>query len=215
MKLQKLGGVSALGYVCVYIVGALLSSRFQLPGIWNDPSETLAAISASQNGFYLVHLLSMVSLILGFTLFVAIHERLHAQAPYLSRMMLIAGSASIVIWIMEKIIRITGVGMIVSIQDFSSFKAFCAITNGLHFTGGHACAWACLFGGCAILVTRLFPWVLGWLFLILGIIWLPTFFLLQIGIRYTIPVLILLSSVCWIWTGIAMLRQKQVPSAIK
>jgi len=101
----------------------------------------------------------------------------------------------------------------VPMMDLSAFTAFGAILNGLHFAGGHASGWACLFVGCAILASRSFSRVPGWLFVATGILWVPAFFLIQLGFRYTIPVFILTLCVATLWIGVSMLRQKQLRPA--
>ena len=210
MKLQKLGGYAAIASICAYIVCAVYGNLIQPSGFWTDPAKAMAAMSAAPGGFYVSYLLFMVSSILALAMIVALHERMHADAPYLSRMMLIAMSASTAIWITEAIVKIICIGMIVSTQDLSAFRAFRAISIGIHFAGGHAAGWGCLFLGCATLATRSFSRVLGWLFLVTGILWIPTFFLIQIGFRFTIPIFTLMLCVSTIWIGIAMLRQKQL-----
>ena len=211
MKLQKLGGYAAIVSICAFIVCAVHGNLIQPSGFWSDPGKAMTAMSAAPGEFYMSYLLFMMSSILGLVMMVALHERMHVDAPYLSRMMLIAMSASTAIWITEAIVNIKSIGMIVSTQDLSAFGAFWAISIAIHFAGGHACGWACLFLGCAILATQSFSRVLGWLFLVTGILWVPTFFLVQIGFRFTIPIFSLILCVSTIWVGLAMLRQKQLP----
>ena len=213
MKLQKLGGYAAIASICAYIVCAVYGNLIQPSGFWSDTAKAMAAMSTTPGGFYVSYLLFMVSSILGLAMFVALHERMHTNAPYLSHTMLIAASVSTAVWITETIVKIVSIGMIVSTQDLSAFGAFWAISIAIHFAGGHACGWACLFLGCAILATQSFSRVLGWLFLVTGILWVPTFFLVQIGFRFTIPIFTLMLCVSTIWIGIAMLQYKQLPPA--
>lgn len=209
MKLQKLGGYSAIASLCALIVFAVYSNLIQAPDISSDPANALAVISAAPGKFYVLSLLFIVSSIFGLAMFIALHERMHTDATYLSHMMLIASSTSVAIWITESIVNIKSIGILVPTHDLSAYRAFYTIKEGLHFAGGHLCGWACLFLGCAVLITRSFPRILGWLFLVTGILWIPTFFLVQIGFRLTIPIFSLTLCVAFIWIGIALLRQKQ------
>ncbi len=215
MKLQKLGGIAALVSVGLYIVCAVYSSLILPSDMGNNPEKIMAAMSTVSNEYYMICLMFMVSSILGLAMFAALHERMHANAPYLSKMMLMTSSASTVIWITEQIVNINSIGTIVPTRDLSAFRAFWAISHGLHFTGGHANGWACLFAGCAILTTASFARLPGCLFFILGILWIPTFFLVHLGFRFTIPLLIFLCCVTLIWIGIEMLRQKHFPATVK
>jgi hypothetical protein len=82
----------------------------------------------------------------------------------------------------------------------------------LDLVGSYAGGWAFLLLGCAILKTRSFSRILGWLFLFAGI-----------GrILHTIPQLLVLGAiegplyfVAIFWIGIALLRQKQPQPAAK
>jgi hypothetical protein len=211
MKLQKFGGYAAIATLCVYFVNGVYEGRILPSGNWDDPAEIITAASTAPGGFYALNLLGMVCGILLLVTFVALHERMHADAPYLSSMILIAASASAAIAITGAIINITSIGTIVPARDLSALRACLALKKGLQFTGGHTCAWALLFVGCAILKTRSFSRALGWLTLVTSILWIPLFFLLQIEIRFIIPIIALMSTATIIWIGIALLRQKQLP----
>jgi hypothetical protein len=148
------------------------------------------------------------SYIFSVILALALHERMQSSAPYLTRLLVIAAAASTVMQIAETVLIIRQAATIAQTQDISAWKVFSAITDGLHFTAGHLCAWTVLLSGCSIIRTRAFSLTLGWLLLITGILWLPRFAVPQLGL---IPAL--LSCVGGIWTGIALLRQKQPQSA--
>jgi hypothetical protein len=135
---------------------------------------------------------------------------MQSSAPYLTRLLVIAAAAATVMQIAETVIFFRQATTIAQTQDISAWKVFTAITDGLHFTAGHLCAWTVLISGCAILRTRALSRTLGWLLLITGILWLPRFAVPQLGL---IPAL--LSCVGGIWTGIGLLRQKQPQSALK
>jgi hypothetical protein len=140
---------------------------------------------------------------------------MQANAPYLTRLMLIAASTSAAMTIAESIINLKSIKMIIPQQDISAFRACWAVNLGLDSAAFHALAWASLFLGCAVLKTRAFSRVLGWLFFLVGILWIPNFFLVQIGFaRGSYRIGLLSFCVAIVWIGIALLRQKQSqPSA--
>jgi len=212
MKLQKLGGYAAFASICAYLAVLLISTltldHFGYP---NDSAKKMMEImSAAPGNFYAGYLLMAASYIFSVILALALHERMQSSAPYLTRLLVIAAAAATIMQIAETVLIIRQAATIAQTQDISAWKVFTAITDGLHFTAGHLCAWTVLLSGCAILRTRALSRTLGWLLLITGILWLPRFAVPQLGL---IPAL--LSCVGGIWTGIALLRQKQPQSALK
>jgi hypothetical protein len=140
--------------------------------------------------------------------FVALHERMQADAPCLSRLMLIAASAVTAIAIVESLVFLECFLMI-SQQDISAFRACRAVTNGLYLALNHACGWAFMFLGCAVLKTRAFSRIVGVIDILTGIIWIPGPFIIQFGFGFLGLIIYALSGIGSIWIGIAMIRQKQ------
>ncbi len=213
MKLQKVGGYAAFVALFVYIADVVSVARVRPLGDWSDPAKMMPALSAAHAIFYLTALLWAAAGILFLITFFALHERMQANAPQLTRAMLIAMSAATTIAIAELVINLKSVAMIIPQQDMSAFRACWAVTQGLHWAVGHVSAWAFLFLGCAVLKTRAFSRTLGWLCLITGILWLPNFFLLHIGFALLTPIFGLTGFVAIVWIGIALIRQKQ-PQAV-
>ena len=211
MKLQKLGGYAALASICAYLAVVLIFTlTLDHFGYLNDPVKMMEAMSAEAGNFYAGYLLMAASYIFSLILAMALHERMQSSAPYLTRLLVIAAAAAVVMQITETVIFIRQAATIAQAQDISAWKVFTAITDGLHFTAGHLCAWTVLLSGCAIIRTRALSPTLGWLLLITGILWLPRFAIPQLGL---FPAL--LSCVGGIWTGIALLRQKQPQSVLE
>jgi hypothetical protein len=207
MKLQKLGGYAVFAMM---FVGSITLAVRTLPlSDLNDPAKVMAAVSAAPAKYYLSTLLYIAGYILFLITIIALHERMQANAPYLTRTMLISMSACTAMAIAESIINLKSIGMIVPTQDLSAFRASWAATQGLHSAGAHICGWACLFLGCAILRTRAFSRILGGLFLLTGILWIPNFVFVQIGFELITPIHKLSFAVASIWIGIALLRQQQ------
>jgi hypothetical protein len=215
MKLHRLGGYAAIASTCAYIVYAALGRRLQPAGNWSDAAKTMASMLAAPDEFYVHNLLLIVCYILMLMMVLALHERMQADAPYLTRLMLIAMSAGTAIGITEAIVNLKSIGIIVPTRDISAFRACWSITLGLHFMVGHATAWTWLFIGCGILRTHAFSRVLGWLCLISGILWIPNFFFIQIGFVLITPIYLLLGGVSLVWIGIALLRTKTNPIGVQ
>jgi hypothetical protein len=208
MKLQRLGGYAAIGTICAYLaaVGVVLSKiGFDI----SDPAKAMTALLAAPAFSYVLLLLLIASYLLLFIMAFALQEHMQANAPHLTRLMMIAASVAVAMQIAGAIIWVRGIGMI-DPQNISVYRALEAITIGLSFAAGHATAWTTLFIGCAILRTRAFSQVLGWLFLVIGILWLPRFIVPQLG-----DIIDPLSCVAFVWIGIALLKQKQPQSAAK
>jgi hypothetical protein len=205
MKLQRIGGYAALASVCAYLAVVLLF----IITVGNledlaDSVKMMGVTSTAPGNLYACYLLMVVSYIFGLILALALHERMHSSAPYLTRLLVIAASAATLMQLTETIVFIRNGAIIAQTQDISSWRALTSITDGLHFTAGHLCAWFFLLSGCAILRTRALSRVLGWVLFVTGILWLPRFAVSQLGF---VPAL--LSCVGGIWTGIALLRGKQ------
>jgi hypothetical protein len=99
--------------------------------------------------------------------------------------------------------------MIIPRHDLSAFSACWAVIQGLHWANGHACAWTYLFLGCAVLKTRAFSPIVGGLSVLTGILWIPNFFIVEIGFKLLTPIYIGLCGVTTIWIAISLLWQKQ------
>jgi hypothetical protein len=209
MKLQKLGGYAAIAGVFAYISCVVLVGRIQPYGGWNDPAKMMAAISAAPAEFYLFTLLWLITYILLLPIFFAFRERMQADAPHLTHAMLIAMSVATAMAIAESIINLKSVGMVISQKDLSAFRACWAVTQGLHWANGHVLGWSCLLFGCAIIKTRAFSRILGGLFLLTGILWIPNVFLVHLGFTRLTLIYISTSCICAVWLGIALLREKK------
>jgi hypothetical protein len=166
-------------------------------------------MSAASGEFYVLAQLWLVYLLLSIFVGVALHERMHTDAPYLSHMMLIAALASAAIEISSTMVSINSIGTIVPAQDLSAFRLYWTIKQGLKHASDFSAAWSFLFAGCAILASRAFSRALGWLAVVTGILWILALFI-HIGFKqiYSIPIVIMYLTAN-IWLGIAWLRQKQ------
>jgi hypothetical protein len=212
MKLQKLGGYSAfatlLTGIAMVLYAVLLLNR--QTAYMDGPAKAMAAMLAMPNQFYVLLLLIAISNVLGFILVLALHERMQADAPYLTRIMLIAASAGTTMKIAMCLIFFQGIVLLAPMQDLSAFRAFTSVMLGVDLAADLAGALSDVFRGCAILRTQAFSHGIGWLFLLAGIISIPHFIAPILGIISILP-----SGTAVVWTGIALLRQKQPQPALK
>ena len=217
MKLQKYGGFALLASICVYIVFLAYAKPIFLSVKMKDMAEVMAVMSSTASGkLYVLLLLWLVYLLLGFFVIVALHERMHADAPYLSHVMLMAALASTAIGVTSIMLDVKGIGNILPAQDLSAFRSCWSIKQGLKNATDFTFAWCILFAGCTILVTRSFSRILGWLAILTGSLLIPVCCFpiqtLQVhsGLRqvYAILLIIMYLTVS-IWLGIALLRNKQ------
>jgi hypothetical protein len=215
MKLQKLGGVAAIALLCAYIVYASINLFF-LPSVDpSDPSSIMAGTMAATGQVYLKNLLIFMFCIFSLAMFVALYERMHNNVPYLSLMMLITMSAATAIGIAYATVNIVSIRMLVPVRDLSAFRAFWAVTSGLGTAAIHISDWSYLFLGCAILKSRAYSRVPGWLFVIFGILSIPGSVLPDNLIPALTLIVLVMFITAFIWVAIAMLRQKTLPSAGK
>jgi len=201
MKLQKIGGVAAIASIFVWFSAVLI---YHYSGLPDDPVKAMEAYSAAPAPSNICLVLIEACSLLLMVFFLALHERMHAGAPYLTRIMLIAISAAAAMGIMEVVIWITGMQLIAPVRDASAYRALDAIFNGLHNAGGHAGMWAVLFAGWAIIKTKAFRPILGWLLLGASILAIPKFLIPQIGLVK--PVYIAYAVIIWI--GMELIRGK-------
>jgi hypothetical protein len=213
MKLQKLGGYAV--FVSMFASFAYVALMLSINPLddWHDPAKMMAAVSSAHIKFYLLSLLWIAGSILALIVYIALYERMHADAPYLTFLMIAGALTNVAMAIAEAIISLKSVAFIIPQQDISAFRACWVVTQGLHWAFGHICAWVLLLQGCAILKTRAFSQILGGLFLLAGILWIPNFFFVQIGFKLLTPIYLLLACIGSIWIGIALLRLKQPQSA--
>jgi hypothetical protein len=211
MKLQRLGGYAAIAAVCAdiaaFVPTILIQRRF---GDVSDPVKIMAAYSAAPGYGQAIALLLIICYILLLIWVFALHEHMKADAPYLTRAMLIAMSAAAAAIIAWSVVWIKGIGIIAPARDISAYRAFDAITTGILVMGGHLSGWTCMLIGCAILRTRALSRIPGWLIFLTGVLWIPRFMVPQIGL-----IVDPLSLIACVWVGIALIRQKQSQPGFK
>jgi hypothetical protein len=207
MKLQRIGGYAAIASVfgvAAYIVLGNLGINIDL----SDPAKFMAAVSAAPVNFYALCVIQVVRFTLWQIMFIALYECVQNKTTPLARTSLIAASAGAAGLIMVAILYFNTIRIVlqhrIPIQDVAAYRAVDAIAGGLIFATAHFYGWAFLLMGCAMLRTRAFSTILGWLFAAAGLFGLLGFIYLPLT-----AVFLLMICVVSAWAGIAMLRQKQ------
>jgi hypothetical protein len=208
MKLQKLGGYAAIASFLFFLVPGQKN-----PGALSDPTTAMAALSSAPVAYYVPQLLGIVLCILWLILILALAERMRADAPHLTRIATIAASFGAAAGIITSIAWTKAIVVIAPTKDVSAYMAFSAMAGTFWSFSGHAFGWVGLLIGCAILKTRAFSKIPGWLFILAGIFWVRIPIPLKLGAGALIPWV--LYSVSFLWVGIALLRQKQPEPALK
>jgi hypothetical protein len=213
MKLQRLGGYAAIASVfevAAYVVFVSMGINMGL----SDPVKFMAAVSSAPVAFYTLCLLQTIRFTLWQTMFFALHECVQNNTPQLARMSLIAASAGTAGLITVAVLYFNTIRIVlqdrIPMQDIAAYRAVDAIAGGLIFTTAHFYGWAFLLIGFAIIRARAFSNILGWLFVVTGLFGLLGFIYLPLT-----AVFLLMICVVSIWTGIALLRQKQPQSALE
>jgi hypothetical protein len=211
MKLQKLGGYAAIAALFLTMAYELFAIFLKSRTAFTDsPVKDMAANLAMPTEFSVLHLLLIVSSIIGFMWALALHERMQANAPYLTRIMLIAFSSYTAMRIVESFLGFQIIAVLAPMQDLSAFKAFTSVIESLHNASNHIFGWYVVFLGCAVLRTHAFSWIIGWLFLLEGILLMAEKIASILGLISASA-----SVIAIVWIGIAMIRQKQPQSAPK
>jgi len=211
MKLQRLGGYAAITALFLTIAYELFAIFLKSRTAFTDsPVKGMAAALAIPTEFHVLHLLPIVSSIIGFMWALALHERMQANAPYLTRAMLIAFSVYATMNIASNFIGFESIAVLAPMQDLSAFTAFISVIGGLHNASNHAFGWYVVFIGCAVLKTHAFSRVIGWLFLLEGILLMAERIANVLGLISASA-----SIIAIVWIGTAMIRQKQLQPTAK
>ena len=214
MKLQRLGGYAAIASVLVFVAMLLLASFQQIRFILDDPAGFRNAVSAAPVGSYAISLLIVIHFSLLQIMFFALHERMQNKAPQLTRIALIAASAAAAVLVAFGIFYFDNIRIAlqhrVPMRVVEARWTFIAAYEELRMAASHFYGWACLLMGLAILRVRPFSAVLGWLFVVAGVLNISGFMLIYLESAGHLCVYI-----AAVWTGIAMLRQKQPQSTLE
>jgi hypothetical protein len=184
-----------------------------------DQTKFMAAVMDAPLEFGAFYVLFIAHFILLLICYFALYECMRNKAPWLTGIAVIAASAGTAFLIANAIVSLDNVRITyhrtVPLQDYSGFEATMnAIAGGLLRTAKHCCGWAALLMGSAILQTRFFPAILGWLSIVIGLGGIADFVLAWFHLPIT-NALHPLVCVSTLWIGIALLRNKQSQSSLE
>ncbi len=197
MKLRKLGAYASIAAVFIFLFIMILIPSI---GNSNDPSETIAAYQASPFAFKAFYVGILILGILALIIVMALQEWMRSQAPHRMHLAVIATSiycAMNLAMAMNGFIRTT----LLEAGEPSVYNAALFVWNNLGKAGGYAWGLGFLLIGWAALSTRMLPRILAIIFLLRGVLTIPTLFIEQPLSAFLLP----LSLVCYLWLGIVLL----------
>jgi hypothetical protein len=216
MKMQKLGGYAVIAWICLIVVLMAiqlpLASRYGLTeqGAALDPAKVAAAYSGSPMTFRGISVLEILLGILFLLVVLGLHERMHAQAPNLMRLLIIAASASCALGIAAAMIGTRGLASMAGAADVSVYMPLLVMLSGLSTASDYTLGWVDLLIGLAAISTRALPRFIAYVFLVMGILTIIGFALPTVsGVAGMVISIVggLLLATAWIWLGIVMLRE--------
>jgi len=199
MKLQKLGAFASIASVLVLLIFEVLIPRI---GNSNDPSEMIAAYQASPLAFKTFFVGILLLGILFLIVVLALQERMQDQSPFLMRLAVIAASIYCAMYLamaMNGFIRIS----LLEAGDLTVYKAALFMWTNLSKAGGYALGLGFLMIGLAAFRNRLLPQILAGMFVLRGILTIPTLFIEQPLSSLLAP----LSLISYLWLGIVLIRR--------
>jgi hypothetical protein len=216
MKMQKLGGYSAIASICLIVillaVALPLVAQYGLdqPGAALDPAKVSAVYSGSPMKVRVSGVLEILLAILGLFVALALRERMQDKAPNLTGLLVIAASASCALTITGAMIGFRCLASMPGAADVSIYKPFLVMQNGLSTASDNTGGWTLLLIGVTALATRALPRFIGYVFLILGVLTVIGFALPSItGTAGTVILIVfgLFYAVAYVWLGVVLVRE--------
>lgn len=216
MKMQKLGGFAAIAVICLIVVLLAIVLPFAAKNGLNeqgaglDPAKVAAAYSSSPATIYIATILEILLAILGLLVILGLYERMHAKAPNLTRIMLIAVSVSCALSIITTMIGFRGMSLMEDIADVSIFKPILMLQNGLNMASTNIEGWILLLIAFAAFSTKALPRFIAYVFLVLGILLVTSFMLPNLqGPTGTIAAIVAMAffAISYVWLGVIMLKK--------
>ena len=210
MKLQKIGGIASIANAVLTVIFlVILLVVFPRLGLFGpedsmDPAKGIAAWAASPFTFFSFEIIYVLFAIAGLLVILALRERMQAGAPILTQIALIVTAISCVLWLAAGLVEHAVRLPIVSAKDTSAYRAAMGVYFGLSDGGDHAFGWASLVIGLAALKTAKLPRILGYLIILIGLMFILDFLSLSIFAMIGLWLFIIQS----VWLGIVLLRTK-------
>jgi len=217
MRLQKLGGWTAIGLVCVSIASAALLSRIgpqigptDFAAISLDPAKMAAAYAALPVVFSALLPLSILRGVCALLIALALRERMQAGAPVLMRLSVIAASACAAMLSIVAIAAMLGHASFAGSVDMSAYRAFLVMLNGINATAINAFGWELLIIGWAALSTRALPRILSCFIFAAGVAHFIQFAFIHPSVMAARGVL---AGISMIWLAVVLLRNPEPVTA--
>jgi hypothetical protein len=214
MKLQRLGGYSAIAsaslFGCVIVLMIQMAIRF---GGVNDPTAFMAAVTTAPVAFSAFYALLIIQFILWQIMYFALHERMQKTAPQLTRIAVIAASAGTALAVTFAVMQAETIRKILQHMDpmqDAAFRAFREIGGGFALTALHFYGWAGLLIGLAIVRTRPFSAIPGWLLVVAGLLEICDFLYAWLHLPNIGAAGHLIDCIAAVWIGLALLRQNSL-----
>ena len=207
MKLQKLGGYASIALVCMSIaaLGILIPILRRLDIF--DPVEMITAYQTSAIAFWVYYVLNILSGVLILLVVLVLQERMHANAPQLMRLAVIAASVYFALSLTTEMTGIYRNVLLAPTKDVSAFRAFCVLHECLFGAAVNAWGWGFLFIGLAALRTRALPRILGCIILACAIVAIIQFAF--VGSNLWLGLWQLLRFISLVWLGVVLLGRPE------
>jgi len=210
MKLQKAGGVASIANAVLTVIFLLIFlvvfPRLGLMGPEDsmDPAKGIRAWVASPLTFFSFEIIYILYGIIFLLVMLALRERMQADAPILTQIALIVTSIACALWLAAGLVEHAVRLPIVNARDTSAYRAAMGVFFGLSDGGDHASGWASLLMGVAALKSAKLPRILGYLTVLVGLLFILDFISLALGMVG------LCVWVIWsVWLGRVLLRTKE------
>jgi hypothetical protein len=217
MRLQKLGGWTAIGLVFVSIASAALLSRIgphigptDFAAISLDPAKMAAAYAALPVVFNALLPLSILRGICALLIALALRERMQADAPVLMRLSVIAASACAAMLSIVAIAAMLGHTSFAGSMDMSAYRAFLVMLNGINGTAINIFGWELLIIGWAALNTKALPRILNCFILAAGIVHFVQFTFVHPSVMAARGIF---AGISMIWLAVVLLRNPEPVTA--
>ncbi len=219
MKIQRLGGYSAIAAICLVVLLLAIVLPFSRShglneqGAGLDPEKVMAAYSSSPAVWSFASIMEILIAILGLLVVLGLHERMHNKAPNLMRLAVIAVSATCILSITNVLINLRVLSLMKEVTDLSIYKPLLMFGNGIEVAMNNFSGWVALLIGIAAISTKALPRFIAYVFFIIGILGvirflLPTTTPGATGITIII-VILLFYVIAYIWLGIVMIRDSR------
>lgn len=207
-KLQKMGGIAAIGlgllFIGYMVLLVILPAQGDGPHTLNDPANGILFLATS-NLPMLIDFIYMGIAVAFLLIALALYERFGAVAPSIMPISLVDGLMASLLFLGYAMINFVGGSVVVNTHQHDAllgsalYLAVRAVTNGLNAAALFAAGWSILLAGWAAHTSGQLATSLSYLLMGAGATLIGSFVLLPVGLFG-----VLLAPVWSIWLGIAL-----------